>query len=105
MNPSQLEGLVRTLGAIVGTYIVAKGWLPAGVWNDLLGVIVFAVSTGWSWKSNSTATMITALTATPEVKQVVLTPEFHNTMSDGGAKAIDAKIVAAPAAPATIWLG
>jgi hypothetical protein len=79
---TQVVAVVKSLGAIVGTYVIAKGWLPVGVFNDILAALVLMVTAGWSWKENATASVISAAAATPEVERIVIsTPEVPRTLA------------------------
>jgi hypothetical protein len=48
MNRDQVLGLLRHLLTVAGTYAVAKGWIGAGVAEQVVGALVVLASAGWS---------------------------------------------------------
>lgn len=48
MNKEQLIGLLRHALTVAGTYAVAKGWIGAGVMEQVVGAVVVLASVGWS---------------------------------------------------------
>lgn len=83
---AQIVGVVKSIGAIVGTYVIAKGWIPVGVFNDLLAVVVLLVTSGLTWQQNSPSALLYSASHAPGVKklQVVVdddaAPEFEKTV-------------------------
>jgi hypothetical protein len=76
MNVTQLGGLVRGAVAWALGYVVAKGWIPgewAGDIAALAGLIAVAV---WSYYTNKTTTMISAVASSEKVKEVITTREI-----------------------------
>jgi membrane protein DedA with SNARE-associated domain len=57
MTAEQFGGLVRTLGAAAGGWIIGNGWLTASDFQAVLGGVVVIAVAAWSWwqKKNAAA--------------------------------------------------
>jgi hypothetical protein len=76
VTSSQVVAVIKSIGAIVGAYVIGKGWIPGDVFNDFLAGVVLLVTGGMSWRENSTEAVINAAALKPEVlKMVVAIPE------------------------------
>ena len=53
MGTDQFTGLVRAALAAGVAYVAGKGWIPAGVANDIAAGIVTVLVALWSWKTNA----------------------------------------------------
>jgi len=49
MNADQWFGMIRHALTIMGGFLVAKGMLEEGVMQEIVGGIMAAIGTGWSW--------------------------------------------------------
>ena len=74
MNSTQIGGLIRTVLAWVGGYVIAKGWLPSDLVTNIIGLGTVLAVAGWSWYTNSTPVMVAAIAESPDVHKVVVTP-------------------------------
>ena len=68
----QIAGVVRSVGLIAGTLLVAKGWVSEAQLQEVLGYVVNLVMVLWSLKSNSPSSIITKAAETDNVKEVVM---------------------------------
>jgi hypothetical protein len=93
---AQITGVVKALGAVVGAYCVGKGWIPVGVWNDLLAGLLLLVTAGLTWRDNSTEAVISAAAAQPEVRKILTTEDVPKKLL--GLAKIEAR-------PAKFWVG
>jgi hypothetical protein len=92
----QITNVIKALGAVVGAYCVGKGWIPVGVWNDLLAGILLLATAGLTWAGNSTAAVISAAAAQPEVVKILTTEDVPKKLL--GLAKIEAR-------PAKFWVG
>lgn len=53
MGTDQFTGLLRAALAAGVAYVAGKGWVPAGVANDMAAGIVTVLVAVWSWKTNA----------------------------------------------------
>ena len=53
MGADQFTGLLRAALAAGVAYVAGKGWVPAGVANDIAAGIVTVMVAVWSWKTNA----------------------------------------------------
>ena len=95
MNKTQVTDLIKSVGSIIGTYIIAKGWIPVGVWNDLLAGIILFVSAGFGLKTTATPQLMKTIVSAAEVQPEVV-PQLVKLIKENPKVQV---------APATIWLG
>lgn len=60
MNSDQIGGIVRTVLAAAGGYVIAKGWLDAATFTAISGAVVTIAVALWSWRTNKPGTVIAA---------------------------------------------
>ena len=58
MNTEQIAGILRTILAALGGYVVAKGVVDAATYTALSGAAVTIVVALWSYRSNKPGTVI-----------------------------------------------
>ena len=57
MNMEQIGGIIRTILAAGGGYLVSKGYLDNATMLSLVGAIVTIITAGWSvWAKRGAAT-------------------------------------------------
>lgn len=76
MNRTQIEGLIRDTMKAAGAYFVTAGAIGSGTLEIFIGLAVFAGGSFWSWYSNKTTTMISAVASSNTVEKVVTTKEI-----------------------------
>lgn len=74
MNRTQVEGLLRDIGKYVSLYVAAKGWLDDATLQTIIGVGIATILSAWSYYTNKTTTMISAVAQSDKVSKVVVTP-------------------------------
>lgn len=52
MSSDQIQGLIRTILAAVGGFVVAKGWFSTETWAWIVGGAATVGPAIWSWFSN-----------------------------------------------------
>lgn len=60
MDTNQLSGLIRTVLAALGGFVLAKGWVSAETWAWIVGGAATVGPAIWSWFSNRPATIAAA---------------------------------------------
>ena len=65
MNADQVWGIVRTILAAGGGYIVAKGYVDNATLQSILGALGTLFVAGWSIWSNRSAKLAAPAAATP----------------------------------------
>lgn len=53
MGTDQFGGLLRAALAAGVAYVAGKGWIPAGVANDIAAGVATMLVAVWSWKTNA----------------------------------------------------
>lgn len=79
MNQDQALSALRWLVTGIGGYAVGRGWITADQVTYILGALAALVPLVWSFLSHTDSAKIAAVTAMPEVKQVVVTPTAPDT--------------------------
>lgn len=78
-NTKQIVDVVKSVGAILGTYIIAKGWIPVGVFNDIISGLILFITAGLAWKDNATPKLIKAVSDVEEFEKVIIVPKDEAT--------------------------
>ena len=63
MNFEQIKGILERVFTIVVTYAVAKGWVPVGLSDQIITVLIGVASIGWGWYVNTHSSLASATTA------------------------------------------
>lgn len=83
MTSDQITGILRSVLAGLGGFILAKGWVTAEMWTWITGGVVTIGPVIWSWFANRPAaiaasaqnltgvTVVTSAAASPAVKAAV----------------------------------
>jgi hypothetical protein len=79
INWNVVNGVLRSLVPALVAYLVGKGYLTESSAAGVGAALVALISAGWSVKSNTTASMITEVSAMPEVKQIIVAPSAPTT--------------------------
>lgn len=74
MNTDQVTGLLRAVLTAIGGFIAGKGWIPLPLMNEIVGALVTVGVGYWSYRNNSTPSMIATVKAMPEVSNVIPVP-------------------------------
>lgn len=88
MNQDQVLSAVRWLLTGVGGYAVGRGWITTDQLTYIGGAAVAIVPLVWSFFVHTDGAKIAAVTAMPEVKQVVVTPAAPDTAAAQAAASI-----------------
>jgi hypothetical protein len=67
MTTEQITGLIRTILAALGGFIVAKGWVSSEMWAWIVGGAATVGPAIWSWISNRPAAIAAKAQALPGV--------------------------------------
>lgn len=73
MTQMQIGGMIRSVGLAFGGVLVTLGYASAGNIESLVGVAAMLGMTAWSWYSNRTTVMVSAVAGSNLVKKVVMT--------------------------------
>jgi hypothetical protein len=76
MNPTQIGGFIRAAAAWALGYVAAKGWIPGEYVGEIAGLAAAIGVAVWSYYTNKTTSMISAVAATKDVREVLTTPEI-----------------------------
>ena len=87
-NQDQVLGLLRNIIMLAGGIAIGRGWLTSEQVTLLGGVVGAAVPLVWTIFAHTDSAKIAAVTAIPEVKQVVVAANAPAD-SAAGAAAID----------------
>lgn len=60
MDSNQISGIIRSLLAAVGGFVIAKGWFSAEIWAWIVGGAATIGPAIWSWFTNRPATIAAA---------------------------------------------
>ncbi len=71
MTSDQLLGILRTLLAAAGGYVVAKGWTDAATATAATGAIITLLTAGWSFYTHSKTAMIKSVNSADNGVKVV----------------------------------
>lgn len=74
MNPTQVGGIFRDIIKAVGVIFVVNGYIDGGMLEMIGGVAATLAGSVWSWYTNKTTSMISAVAASDKVAKVVTTP-------------------------------
>lgn len=74
MNQDQFLGMLKVIVPSVLTYIVGKGWIPAGSAADIGAGIIAVGAATWSYFSHTDSAKIAAVTAMPDVAKIIVAP-------------------------------
>lgn len=66
----QFVAVLKSLVTLAGVYVVAKGWISLGAWNDILAGAVLLATSALSWRENSTAALVSTVSTAPGVKKL-----------------------------------
>jgi hypothetical protein len=67
MTSDQIQGLIRTILAALGGFIVAKGWVSSELWAWIVGGVATVGPAIWSWVKNRPAAIAASAQALPGV--------------------------------------
>ena len=71
INPEQLWSAVRTIGQVVGSIMVTKGWIADADWQLYSGAALVIVPTIIGLVQRSDDALIASAAAVPTVKKIV----------------------------------
>lgn len=72
MNRTQIEGMLRDVGKWVAVFFVTKGWIDDATAQIIIAGGVGLLLSAWSYYSNATTVMVSAVAATDKVDKVVM---------------------------------
>jgi len=81
MTSEQIQGIIRTVLAALGGFIVAKGWVSSEMWAWIVGGAATIGPAIWSWVSNRPAAIAASAQALPGVN-VQTTPAAGAAVQD-----------------------
>jgi len=55
MNQEQVMGILRHVITIAGGFLVAQGLVTDGAMTEIIGGLMAAIGTGWSWYAKTDA--------------------------------------------------
>jgi hypothetical protein len=67
MTADQISGLIRTILAALGGFVIAKGWFSTETWAWIVGGLATIGPVIWSWVSNRPAAIAASAQALPGV--------------------------------------
>lgn len=88
MNQDQILGIVRNAVALFGGIAVGRGWFSAEQITMIGGIVAAVVPFVWTLFVHTDGAKIAAVTAMPDVKQVVIT-QSAPVDSAAGVAAVD----------------
>lgn len=78
MNTDQLNGILRSLGPAILTYIAGKGWISTSSIPDIMAALLAVSAAIWSVTKNSNLSKINQVSAMSEVKKIVTDNQTAN---------------------------
>jgi hypothetical protein len=76
MNPTQIGGFIRAAAVWALGYVAAKGWIPGEYVGEIAGLAAAIGVAVWSYYTNKTTSMISAVASSEKVKEVITTREI-----------------------------
>lgn len=73
-NSEQIKGIIERIVTVVVTYAVAKNWIPVGISDQVIAVVIGLVTIFLGWKLNTQPSLVAATQSLPDVKAVVTQP-------------------------------
>lgn len=62
----QYLGIIRAAAATIGGYVAARGWVTAGQWTQITGVVVTVATAVWSMFFKTATATITKVASDPK---------------------------------------
>lgn len=97
MNQDQLLSILRAVLQIIGTSIVAHGTLGinGAMWEQITGAVIMLAPVLWGVAIHTDSAKIAAVTAMPDVKQIVVKAGAVDGAAQAAADPAQPKVVSA----------
>lgn len=79
MNQDQFLGALKIIVPSAVSYLVGKGYIPAGTAADVGTAIVTVLAASWSWWAHRDSARIAAVAAMPDIAKVVIAAGASST--------------------------